>query len=537
MELRRWRGAGRGRAPLRGARLAVVATGLYLAAGILATAPAIGHAWTDYLAWGERPAGRVSPGDHLQVGYQLWLVGHQLERREPPWRDPYSFRPEAEPRPSYAGWPLGLAYWPLERVLGGVRAWNALVLLAFVACGGLTAAWLLELGLPRAASLAGGVVFALAPYRVAQSTEHLLGLIAFLIPLALLGLERGKRGRYGWLAIGVASAASIPLSGQVHLALAAVPFAAAYALWRGMVWTAAAVFVASGAAGLLVYETLITTSTESQGRTLAEVSRYSAEPLDFLSRTTSNGIERVVFVGWLTALLALVGLALILRLRRFDLAALLGLGALLPIALALGTHLPAYDWLWRHVEPFRFPRVPERLLPVAALALAALVALALASIRRQWIAVAALPLLALDLWIGAFGASAADPANPAYAALDGRPPGRVLDVPVFRPERYLGSVYLEYAPQAPRERPGGYSTLAPPVAERTLRRLRPLNCGADRARLLRRLGVRYVVLHRPLFAADGIAACEGRAARAIRDAGFRRETPEGDTVLYTRSDA
>ncbi len=502
---------------------------------MVATAPAIGDAWTKYVAWGERPAGRVSPGDHLQVGYQLWLVGDQIERGREPWRDPYSFRPEAAPRPSFAGWPFGLVYWPLERVVGRVRAWNALVLIGFIAAGGFTAAWLLALGLPRAPALAGGLVFALAPYRVAQSSEHLLGLVAVLLPLALLGLERGRQGRHGWHALGVVAAVSVPLSGQVQLALAAVPFAAAYALWRRMVWTAAAIFAAGGAAGLLVYETLIATSTEAQGRTLREVARYSAKPVDFLSRTTGNGIERVVFLGWLTPLLALAGLALLLRLRRFDLAALLGLGALVPIVLALGTHLPSYEWLWKHVEPFRFPRVPERLLPVASLALAALVAIALAGVRRELVAVAALPLLALDLWIGAFGPSAADPANRAYAALAARPAGRVLELPTFAPERYLGSVYLEYLPQAPRERPGGYSTLAPPAAVRTLRRLRPLDCGADRGRLLGRLGIRYVVLHRALFAADRIPpACAGRARRRLLALGFRALARDGDIELLGR---
>jgi hypothetical protein len=213
----------------------------------------------------------VSPGDHLQVGFQLWLVGDRVENGEQPFRDPYSFRPEAESRPNDAGWPLGFAYWPLGHLLGAIRAWNVLVLLAFVAAGGLTAAWLLELGVPRVGSLAGGMVFAVAPYRVAQSTEHLLGLVAILLPLALLGLERGYRGRAGWHVCGVVAAASIPLSGQVHFALAAVPFVAAYAFWRGMVWTAAAIFAAGGAASLLVYETLIATSTEARGRSLAEV--------------------------------------------------------------------------------------------------------------------------------------------------------------------------------------------------------------------------------------------------------------------------
>ena len=41
------------------------------------------------------------------------------------------------------------------------------------------------------AALAGGLAFELAPYRVAQSTGHLLGLVSFLLPGALLALGLG----------------------------------------------------------------------------------------------------------------------------------------------------------------------------------------------------------------------------------------------------------------------------------------------------------------------------------------------------------
>ena len=58
---------------------------------------------------------------------------------------------------------------------------------------------------------------------------------------------------------------------------------------------------------------------------------------------------------------------------------LLGLGALVPCLLALGSNLPGYGLLWRHT-PFHATRVPERLLPVASLCLAALVAVAIACV-------------------------------------------------------------------------------------------------------------------------------------------------------------
>ena len=106
-------------------------------------------------------------------------------------------------------------------------AWNVFTLLAYVGAGGATCAWLRSLGLPRGAALVGGLAFALAPYRVAQSTGHLLGPISLFLPLSLLAIEKRKPF---WAAAAITA---IPLSGQVSLALGAVPFFVAYAFVRG----------------------------------------------------------------------------------------------------------------------------------------------------------------------------------------------------------------------------------------------------------------------------------------------------------------
>ena len=127
---------------------------------------------------------------------------------------------------NFAGWPFAAVYGPLQALFGTVAGWNVFVLLTYVGAGGLAALWLRALGLGLGPALVGGLAFALAPYRVAQSTGHLLGPISMLLPLALYGVERRKT----WLA--AAALASIPLSGQVHLALGAIPFVLVYALAR-----------------------------------------------------------------------------------------------------------------------------------------------------------------------------------------------------------------------------------------------------------------------------------------------------------------
>ena len=88
-----------------------LAVALYTACALWATWPAIRHVdGAHYLA---RPAaghGQAAAGDHLQLGWAFWLVGHQLERGASPLADPYSFRPEADAPPNLQGWLLGLPY-------------------------------------------------------------------------------------------------------------------------------------------------------------------------------------------------------------------------------------------------------------------------------------------------------------------------------------------------------------------------------------------------------------------------------------------
>ncbi len=183
------------------------------------------------------------------------------------------------------------------------------------------------------------------------------------------------------------------------------------------------------------------------------------------------------------------------------LAAALGLGAVLPLVAALGANTPLYEPVWRHVPGLQHTRVPERFMPVACLCMAAFVGYAAQHVRPRAAVTLLVPLLIVDLHVEVYRPTAADEANKTYAALAERPTGRLLELPVYLPDRQEGSVYLYYAMQAPRERPAGYSTTAPPEADRVLRRLRDLACGGRIEELrdeLRRLGVRYVTLHRRL---------------------------------------
>jgi hypothetical protein len=140
--------------------------------------------------------------------------------------------------------------------------------------------------------------------------------------------------------------------------------------------------------------------------------------------------------------------------------------------------------------------------------------------------------LAVDLRVWVYQAAAADRDNRAYQALREAPTGRLLEIPVLDPSVHLGSIYPWYDQVARRERPGGYSTIAPKRAARLSLRLSELNCGDWRRgtdALLRRLGVRYVAFHRGLVGERGWFAW-----RELRRHGFGQLARDGAITMLER---
>ena len=530
---------------------------------MLASVPGIAHIGSRFLAGGAPGYGEAAPGDHLQTTYHLWLLGDQIEHGRYPWRDPYSFRPEAKQTVNPAVWPYGVAFWPLYHVFGLVLAWNVFVLFTFVAAGLCALAWLRELGLPRGPALVGALAFEIAPYRAVQSAGHLLGPIAVLLPLSLWALERGRRGNPLWLLLSAGGIASIPLSGQVHLAIGAVPFYGAYALVRLPAVTrrvavylggAALGIALSAGAGILIDRVVVQGSVNAHGRSLSSVSAYSADWLDFVTRHERHGSESFVFIGWVTPLAALLGLYVLVRTGRSLLAALLAVGAVVPLLLALGTNTPLYRPVHAVVPGLQYPRVPERLMPVACLALAALAAFALELVSNGRVAgsgwgqtlpagaataVAAIAVVVVggDLHFQALRASAADSGNKAYAALNRVPlHPRLVELPVFTPDVDIGSVYLYYDTGPKLERLGGYSTTAPAIADTVARQLQPLNCGdwtSRPGRILASNGAREIAFHAGLYSSVNKPR-EWFAWRGLTGHGFRPWVSDGAVTMFDR---
>ena len=156
-----------------------------------------------FMAGGAPGHGEAAPGDHLQTGYRLWLVGHQLEHGRAAVARPVHLPARGGPQPN-----AGLAVRARRtgrssRVLGPVLAWNVFTLLCLFGAGVLALLWLRELGLsPLAAARRRARVRDRARTASMQSRGHLLGPISMLLPLALWAFERARRTgdqRWWWL--------------------------------------------------------------------------------------------------------------------------------------------------------------------------------------------------------------------------------------------------------------------------------------------------------------------------------------------------
>ena len=456
---------------------------------------------------------------------------------ESPLADPYSFRPEAEAPPNLQGWLLGVPYWPLAAAFGNVWAYDLIVLLSFLLAGGFACWWLRTLGLSRPAALVGGAVFCLMPYRVGQSTGHLLGLVAFLLPALLLALERRR------LVVAALVLCALPLSGQLHLALGAIPLALGYAwarLPRQDWWKAGVGAVGAVAAGLVVERWTIADSI-GVGRSFAQVERYSAELTDFVTRSVGSGVEELVFVGWLTPLVALgraVGGTGPTRAR----GPARPCGAR-PVPARAGRE-PARlrDALARRARPRRDPR------PGAPAADRLPRARGARRVRRSSAALTTLVLLQHKLVLPAVVAAAlaAARARPPGAGLrrgrggraEPRLRGRSAAKAACSSSRCSGLTCTSAAPTSgtrARARASDRRATRPSLrARRAVSRASSEASRAGAARFPRRLGIRFVAVHRGLYDASGFFAPVVRRARgsALRAAGWRLLARDGPIASY-----
>ena len=316
-------------------------------------------------------------------------------------------------------------------------------------------------------------MFAIAPYRTIQSAGHLLGPISLLLPLALWAFERGRRrgspalaralGRRDRVDPALGSGAPRARGDPVLLPLRALPVARAC---RSLLTAAAAVVVGSRRGAARPARLDRRARSSAGGRSLGSVAFYSAQPLDFVTRHERHGSESFVFLGWLAPLLALAGP------RRPDPRAPArrspgrsGSARSSRSCSRSGRTCRSYSWLWHHVEPFRYPRVPERLLPIACLALAGARRVRPLRGRRPPGVVPRRDRRCSRSTCMSASTAPRRPTRRTRPTPRSRAPGRLLELPVFLPEAHYGSVYHVLRPAGAPRAAGRLLDVAPQAAD------------------------------------------------------------------------
>ena len=417
---------------------------------------------------------------------------------------------------------------PVEAVIAAPLIWarvppmlvhNVMLLGAIVASAVALFLLVRHLTGSRGAAILAGVIFAFAPYR----HEHIMHMElqwTMWMPLAFLALHRTLetgRLRHG-IATGLAVALQMLSSIYYGIFLATLlglsallllPRDRAVSLRRAVVPLVAGGVLAGVICAAYAWPYLRTRDAMGE-RPEAEVVTYSARPFSYLVATPSNWLyghvlrrrgapERRLFPGALAALLATIGLLLRVPTRR-QIVYVVALVA--AFEMSLGFNGYSYGWLHDHVSVYRGLRAAARLGVFVLMFLAVLAGYGYAAVaeslrvgpRRVLFAVL-LAIMLVEYRTAMRVVPYSNTAPPVYQILAGLPRGAVAEFPVPRlfPGRDPEYEYMSIFHWKPLV--NGYSGIYPPSY---LDRLTRLITFPHRTAIgaLRRVGVRYVVVHR-----------------------------------------
>ena len=191
---------------------------------------------------------------------------------------------------------------PIQWLTGSpVVAYNATALLSYPLCGAAMFAFVWRLTSSASAAFLAGLAYAFAPYRVSH-LPHIQVLIAFWMPVALLGLHRYlDTRRWPWLAVfAVALAVQGAANGYflVYFSLVAGLWVAWFLAARGRWRDVAAVAIAMVAAILplapILYRYITVQRALGLSRGIGEINDYSGDIAAVLCAPDS-----LTFWGWL----------------------------------------------------------------------------------------------------------------------------------------------------------------------------------------------------------------------------------------------
>lgn len=189
----------------------------------------------------------------------------------------------------------------------------------------------------------------------------------------------------------------------------------------------------------------------------------------------------------------------------------------LSVWLAFGPAGGLYSFLYQTLPVFSFIRAAGRFGLVTTLAVAVLMALALAHLERRSsrgrVAVALVVVaLAAELFSGPRPMSPALPVSPVYHQLAAQPWGPVAELPMFAGRLELNAPYVLLSTTHWKPLVNGYGAFWPADLQELAGQVGRFP-SAEALEVLRRWGVRYVVVHPLLYERYGLAAAADVIAR------------------------
>jgi hypothetical protein len=500
---------------------------------------------------------RTLPSDLSDTLLNTWIIGWDADRLRHGlrgvWDTPIFFPYRGTL--AFSETLLGLAIFvsPLYWLTADpVLTYNAAFLLSFVIAG--LGMYLLarELTGSRAAAFAGGLYCAFGPFRMAQ-IAHVQMMATGWIPIALWGLHRyfaTRRAR--WLALAASAWVVQAISNTYVGYFIAIPIAviAIDGLWRSpgnrgrtLLHLGAATLLAGAMLAPVAAAYYRARTDHHQTRSIEEIVSLSADARSYVVGKVTVGAwrwlptavgtdpERELFPGIFAVALGTLGLLTagrVPRLARW--ARLYGLIVAIALVLSMGpivrvwgmvltTHGP-YGWLLRIVPGMDGMRVPARFAIVVVAGLAVLVACGVAwlmdrvsSRARPFAAAVCLIAIVADGWaapipIVHYSARGRAEDRGVASWLADRAPGALLHLPL-RPAEYQTLHYQFVTLVHGHPIVNGYSGYGTPLLEFLDSAASPMN-DADRfpaaVRMLRSIGVRYVIVHPGDYDAASIAA-------------------------------
>ena len=457
----------------------------------------------------------------------------------------------------------------LEGVVGAPLFWIGLppvliynlLLMAGYAGSGL-AMFLLVRHLTGAAgpALVSAAVFTMAPYRL-EHAMHLELQWAMWMPLTLWALHRALEdssprfgvaaGIFAWLQ--VLSCVYYGLFLAIVLVVAAPVLLLATRGWAVRAWSGLALGAVIAIALTLPYAwPYIEAGRAVGGRDPAEIARYSAQPINYLSSSALSWLwgwtadrwgsrELRLFPGVAATALALVGVAGSSWRRTLVFAVI----TIVAVECSFGTNGRVYSWIAARTDALQGFRSPARFAMVAMCGVAVLAGLGVDVISRRRFANGWQGALLVAVLLGLVVADSAGRAMPLmnenlgvrapiYQAMESAGPGVVVELPVPLPDQLPGwdAYYSAWSITHWHPLVNGYSGYHPPDYLQVLERMRTFP-DARSITGLRGHDVRYVIVHRSLMDPDQYTQLMLRmSARPELKAWGSYKDPRGNADLF-----